>query len=604
MLAMRCCLLLLGALLTVLTTDLHTNEDQPWPTPVVDHVPVAAGEHPRLFLRRCDLPALRERAQTPEGQALLARLRVQLNGSDGRSLPEARRSPEPPFGDGSRPIRQPIGALSLSHPMGYGFLYQITGDQHYADLAAAAMQLILDGYRDRDDQGRYSFIKPSGALRAGPSLGWVAAGYDMAYDGWDPAFRRTVAQAIEHYNGDGGHDHDRGITLSGLTRARMRHYSHPPQSNHWGMQVGGAALALMAITGDPEIDDQDHIDALLAHSRNAMRRVLNIGFGNTGYFAEGDGCGSMASHIVLLSALQAWRVSQGLDYFQARPNASWTSLKYVFLTVPPGSSPEALRHGFPTRGGYPHNVWDRFTGLSGAGYFAIGYGAVNPVERLPLWWFYNTHLRQFDEQRRAPWDSTSPYPHHTVLAFINTPFGAPLVNPQEVLPRAIRDHRYGFFAFRNRWQDRNDILITQLTQQAWQRFRHGPEEEMTVWHHGQREYWGTIPTPVETYRSSADGSAIIGNDSHRWMIIDFSGASGANGLLIEVNGRAASDQVLSLAGHRLAIRHLGPGGATAQVDDGQLIIGNQRLQWQDGQPRLSHWAGPWQGPTVGADGRP
>ena len=57
-----------------------------WPIEVKGHASPRPGEHPRLLFRKSDLPALRERAKTPEGQALLRRLRVQLNGGDGGGL--------------------------------------------------------------------------------------------------------------------------------------------------------------------------------------------------------------------------------------------------------------------------------------------------------------------------------------------------------------------------------------------------------------------------------------------------------------------------------------------------------------------------------------
>ena len=57
-----------------------------WFHPVPGHQAVAPEEHPRLLFRKADLPALRARAETPEGQAMLKRLRYQLNAGDGRSV--------------------------------------------------------------------------------------------------------------------------------------------------------------------------------------------------------------------------------------------------------------------------------------------------------------------------------------------------------------------------------------------------------------------------------------------------------------------------------------------------------------------------------------
>jgi len=51
-----------------------------WPAPVPGYVPLKPGEHPRLMFRASDLPALREKAKTADGKAMLALLEQQLKG--------------------------------------------------------------------------------------------------------------------------------------------------------------------------------------------------------------------------------------------------------------------------------------------------------------------------------------------------------------------------------------------------------------------------------------------------------------------------------------------------------------------------------------------
>ena len=76
----------LAALLA--TTLLAAGETAPTqPADVPGFVPPAADEHPRLFFRPADVARLRERAQTPEGQAILKRLRATLDGGDGTTFP-------------------------------------------------------------------------------------------------------------------------------------------------------------------------------------------------------------------------------------------------------------------------------------------------------------------------------------------------------------------------------------------------------------------------------------------------------------------------------------------------------------------------------------
>lgn len=56
---------------------LDTN---PWWVPAKDYKPLQPGEHPRLLFRKADLTSLRKKALTPEGQAIIKRLRYLLDG--------------------------------------------------------------------------------------------------------------------------------------------------------------------------------------------------------------------------------------------------------------------------------------------------------------------------------------------------------------------------------------------------------------------------------------------------------------------------------------------------------------------------------------------
>ena len=77
-----------AALLVFTLTAGAAEKRAPSPTDVPGFVPPKPGEHPRLFVRKPDLPALRARMRTPEGRAILKRLRVLLNGGDGESMPK------------------------------------------------------------------------------------------------------------------------------------------------------------------------------------------------------------------------------------------------------------------------------------------------------------------------------------------------------------------------------------------------------------------------------------------------------------------------------------------------------------------------------------
>ncbi|MEZ5300488.1 MAG: hypothetical protein R3F11_07485 [Verrucomicrobiales bacterium] len=247
----------------------------PWPGAVPGWQKPEPGEHPRLFFRKADLPALRERAKTPEGQALIRRLKFLVGGGE---IMTPSFNPYTKAYEGK--IDLPEGTYTISHAAGLGFLYQLTGEKHYADLGRLCMEKALEGARDIDPEARYAFRQPGGALRAGPSIAWYAAAYDLCYDGWTEVFREKVAAELQNYN-EGEH-----MDIGSMAAGRR----HAPGSNHWGPQIAGPAMVALAIQGDPGTDDAK-VAKLLETSEKSFLRELVEGWGERGWFAEGDGLG-------------------------------------------------------------------------------------------------------------------------------------------------------------------------------------------------------------------------------------------------------------------------------------------------------------------------
>lgn len=529
----------------------------------------APGEHPRLFFHKNDLAALRQKAATPEGQAIVRRLRFLLNGSDGETMPTAKRPTDAAFGDKSNEIELPDGAYSISHAAGFGMLYQLTGDKKYADLGRQCFEWAFAGVRDRDGKGRYSWKEPSGALRAGPSVGWYAVAYDLCYDGWDAEFRQRVARAIQDYEKGTPH-----CNLGDLARGKRQH----PGSNHWGAEVGGASLALLAIRGDPGVDAK-LVEDLLDSNEKCIQRQLTTGWGDHGWFAEGDGPGSISSDTAFVPALQAWRTAAGKDFITTQPNGQWMTLKWLMLTQ---IVPNPTKNNYPHRGTYDHNVWTR-RGLSGSGTFAQGFGAIADEFKPALLWMYNRTFKAADDKAGAPCDTVSPYPHRAVLALINWPFGLTEKNPGEVLPRAVEDKAAGYYMFRNRWADADDIIVTALLRSSRGNYSVGGGD-IIVWGLGQKTKFPVRVTgATKDFRSTDRGGSF--STSLGSFAVDF----GRDDALLVLTGpvQGAVKGVIEAGGTIFTIMTLQKGAVPeAKAEGDKVVVGRRTISLENGELKI------------------
>ena len=548
-------------------TCVPAEDDRPWFVPVKDHKPPAPGEHPRLLFRNSDLAALRKKTETAEGRAILKRLRAQLNGNDGESMPTCYNDSTAAYQRKSKkPL--PLGTYTFGHVAGYGLLYQLTGDRKYAEFGKQCFEKALAGVRDRDD--RYSFRDPGGALRAGPVVGWYAVGYDLCYDAWDAKTRERFGRAIAEYEEGEGH---KAYDLEALARGTM-----PPGSNHFGMQIGGASLAVLALEGEPFVDE-DKMDVLMKIASQSIVRNLTEGFGDGGCFAEGDGTGSMSSQIAYLSALVAWKNVKGRDYIHVqRPNARMLTLKWLYQTVFRDGRPDF----WPIRGAYGHNVWAR-QGLSGTGYFALGIGAVAREQQAAMKWCYNRFLLHADTEAGGPYDTVSWYPHHSVCAFVNWPVDVTPKDPAEVLPHVYRDTKCGFYCWRNRWQDGNDTVITTLTHRTQGYMGAKPDKHLSLNVRGAHVKWGSLTeSPTVYWWSTPHGEvssfAFAGGVC---LAVDFTGASGADVMLVTTG--EAEGQSVNVGRKTLTFYFPTADDAPrVAIRDDAAIVGKQRVTVEDG----------------------
>jgi hypothetical protein len=379
-----------------------------WPSDVPNWKQLEPGEHPRLVFRKADLPALRAKAKTPEGQAIVANIQKQLD-----------RTP-----------------YSTWHAAGYAFLWQLTQDAKHADKAKEMAQKTL-AKTPNTDSGKYTW-PGNGQLRGGPCLWGLALAYDLAYDGWTPEFRKEVAA---------------GIMANPHFAAIANKPAHSPGVNHWGAHTGGLGCALLALRGDPEADQkiiEDYLDKVVTNAK----REITEGYGSRGYYYEGHHCGRISSNTGILPFIQAYRLAAGKDLVAHNVNAQWLSAKWIYdLVAQPGGAIGSLQRGMYCR---PFALGK---GFSENGDFAIGFGVVPDQYKPALLWTAN-HVVQPGSNNGYDVLAT---PLHGVYALANWPLGTKEQNPAEVLPNVLHDTGPNYFVFRNGWKgDGTDLMVTAM----------------------------------------------------------------------------------------------------------------------------------------------
>jgi hypothetical protein len=235
-------------------------------------------------------------------------------------------------------------------------------------------------------------------------------------------------------------------------------------------------------------------------------------------------------------------------------------------------------------------------GLSRGGQFVQGMlCAVNEAQRRALLWTYN-HVVEPDPKSRT-YDLVSPYPHRAIFALTSWPIGLDEQNPVEVLPLARRDSKHGWFVFRNRWKDADDILITALLGG-----RDDGATSPSVWGLGMRldfpfsvrgasaSYWNAYPDGSGVFSTKLRGG--VGS-----FAVDFSGQSGADALIVYTgpgagtgagekkgpNGASATTTVHTVGTQPFTVMTLQRGKAPeAKVDGDTLTVGAVKITF-DGE---------------------
>lgn len=162
---------------------------RPLPPRMPNFVPVQPREHPRLLVRKSDLPKLRERAKTQWGKSIVAGLEQDDSG------------------------------------VALAWRYALTGDRALATAAKEKAMGLINAPGNR-------MLEAAGSMHA------LAIIYDFCYDGWDEPFRKSVTQHLENAS-------------LGLLKGGGIGWNDHPWSNWQGRARAGSGMAALAILGEP-----------------------------------------------------------------------------------------------------------------------------------------------------------------------------------------------------------------------------------------------------------------------------------------------------------------------------------------------------------------
>jgi hypothetical protein len=370
-----------------------------WPKTVANYKPIQPQEHPRLIFRRDERQALQEKAKTPAGQAILARLRQKLNQD--------------------KIYYQGYVPNGGYHAAGYCFLSWINEDKQAADSAWRLVE------KSMKQPGKRIFEQ-------GPIVAGVAMAYDLCYNAWDEkrlkaTTRWLSSQALWLIQGD----------------SPRRGWNSNAWSNWSARARSAGGLAALAVLDEPQEYFFRPVDArrLSKLAERHIGRYLNDAIGDKGFGTEGDHYTTEPWILSLLPYMQAYRNVIGKDLV-AGSNAEWFLAQYLMRSV---DRAEGL--SVPTYG--------RHRNYAGGSIFAMGLATV-PERFLPgVMWLFR---RQWGLEGDRTFSIESPYEAAYVLKGYREDITPK--NPAEILDRVLVDDRKGLYVFRDRWQDNNDFVAS------------------------------------------------------------------------------------------------------------------------------------------------
>ena len=391
---------------TAASGEVHGRVEALWPALVKDYVSPAPGEHPRLAFRKGDLPRMKKAVKTPEGQAMWARFLNVMAKDAGEGIDKFTSWPA----------------------VGYGFAYQMTGEQKYADEA----KKIIVGQIGNSGGGQ--------DIHFGPSALGVALAYDLCYDGWDETFRQSCTEEVATRARE---------LFTGVPRrgGKMGGMAMNPWSNHNGIRMGAAGCCALAVLGEKGVT----IDAMLIADAAAfdIREYIRRGLGGGYYGMEGMFYKGMTMRRGMMHMLYAYRNAAGkvintpglgdwilAGYFlEAQPGRTWPIPRdYDGLSDELGVDTDTL----------PEVAW------------SLGWITVPDDMKPAVKWIYQRDAGLESGKKTFALSSGLCAP----FLFAAYPWDVEAKEPGPLMRWVSPDPLKGHYVFRPQFKDKDDFLVT------------------------------------------------------------------------------------------------------------------------------------------------
>ncbi len=260
---------------------------------VADHEEPAAGEHPRLMVRKSQVDALKKAGQDKWGKAILARLEQTVRLMAHASLTGRNRQ-----------VIKEAGYEASGHAAMY-----MLGEKRDGAMSAAKIAI--------DHVINYPMVKNLDAMDRLSRLQGVVFAYDMAYDGWSAAERERVRKWVLS-------ESDELLERTGKGRQPERVIAQAT-----------AGLVDLALLGS---DDDKARRKRLAECEKAIAAYLDQSVGDYGFDVHGESVRQAAFASGILPFVRANKLVMGRD-LTGHPAVRQVMLPMVYMVVPGAGMP-------------------------------------------------------------------------------------------------------------------------------------------------------------------------------------------------------------------------------------------------------------------------